>query len=511
MNDSDDSLTEPDWTEPEWSVPDPAPAPWSARRARRSPVEPVRGRSAVVVGVIATLIVVGAIAAAAGSPVPAPPPAVADGVAIAPAGSYSSSAFCSAGTGTAATSTIYLTNSTRSVVNGTVTAVGPAGSGGVVPTVRRSVTVPALGTEAVNPAEGLPAGSNAAAFAFSGGGVVASQVVSGPDGWSTAPCASQIAPQWAFAGGATTSGNTLTLSLFNPAATEAVVNVSFITDKGFETPQQYQGLVVGPGQLLEENVGDYVQDATAVATMVEAQAGGLVSTEFQQWSSGASGGLSLRLGSPAPSTTWRLAQTTALPQSTVYLYLANPGQAAATATIALGLSSGSVVPHRVVVPPVSIVTFPASGTPGLPQQTPYALTVTSTAPLVVGRSVEAPPGSTPPVWGSSSATTTVATRWLVTAPGTPSTPGTPGASVSSLAVADPGPAAAQVEVTALGGSRPVAMFTVAPNEVAVLGPKQVGGLSTLTVSAGQPVNVEEDSGPSGAPGVVSSTGFPLDP
>ena len=45
----------------------------------------------------------------------------------------------------------------------------------------------------------------------------------------------------------------------------------------------------------------------------------------------------------------------------------------------------------------------------------------------------------------------------------------------------------------------------------MLGPSQVGGLPAVTVSSTQPVDVEEDSGPSGAPGVVSSTGFPLDP
>ena len=511
MSEPDDSLIEPDWTEPEWAVPDAPPAPWRARRTRRPPVEPVRGRTAAIVAVAVTLVVVGSIAAAAGTPAPTPAPAVADGVAVSPVGSYSSSAFCSAGTGTAATTTIYLTNSTRSAVSGVMTAVGPAGAGGTVPTVRRNVTVPALGSLAVNPAGALPAGSNASTFVFSGGGVVASQAVSGPNGWSTAPCASRIASQWAFAGGATTAGNTLTLSLYNPAATEAVVNVSFVTEEGLITPQQYQGLVVPPGQSVGENVGDYVQNAATIATLVVAQAGGLVSSEFQQWSSGATGGVSLRLGSPELSTTWRLAQTTALPQSTVDLYLANPGQAPATATITLGLSSGSVVPHRVVVPPVSIVAFAASGTPGLPQQTPYALTVTSTAPIVVGRSVEAPPGSTPPVWGSSSATTTVATRWLVPAPGTPGVPGTSGATVTSLAVANPGNSPARVVVATLGSDRPVAMFTVAPNGVAVLGPKQVRGLAALTVSASLPVDVEEDSGPSGAPGVVSSSGFPLDP
>jgi len=510
MSDSDDSLTEPDWTEPEWTVPDDAPAPWRARRTR-TPVEPEQGRTAALVAVIAAVVVIGVIGAVAGTSSPAPAPSGADGVAVAPVGSYSASAFCSAGTGTAATTTIYLTNATDAVVSGVMTSVGPAAAGGAVPTVRRDVSVPTLGSTAVNPADGLPAGSNATSFTFSGGGVVASQAVSGPNGWSTAPCSTQMASQWSFAGGTTTAGNALTLSLFNPGATEAVVNVSFITDSGYQTPQQYQGLVVPAGQLVEENVGDYVQDATAIATLVVTQAGGVVSTEFQQWSSGATGGVSLRLGAPQLSTVWRLAQTTALPQSAVDLYLANPGHAPVTATITLGLSSGTVVPQRVVVPPVAIVAFAASGTPGLPQQTPYALTVTSSAPIVVGRSVQAPPGSTPPVWGSSSATTTVASRWLVPAPGIPAAPGTANAGVASLAVANPGSVATRVEVTVLGAARPVAMFTVAPREVAVLGPQQVGGLSPLIVSATQPVDVEEDSGPSGAPGVVSSTGFPLGP
>ena len=511
MSDSDGSLTEPDWTEPEWTVPDDLPAPRRARRGRRAPVEPERGRTAALLAVVAVVVVVAGLAAATGTPSPSPAPAAADGVAVSPVGSYSSSAFCPAGTGTAATTTIYLTNPTGAAVRGVMTAVGPAGAGGAVPTVHRDVRVPALHSVAVDPAVGLPAGSVATAFAFSGGGVVASQAVTGPTGWSTAPCASQVASQWSFAGGATTAGNSLALTLYNPTATEAVVNVSFITESGFETPQQYQGLVVPPGQLVQENVGDFVQDKASIATLVAAQAGGVVSTEFQQWSSGAAGGMSLRLGAPQLSTTWRLAQTTAMPQSTVYLYLANPGQSPATATITLGLSSGSVVPHRVALPPVSIVAVPVSGTPGLPQQTPYALTVTSTLPIVVGRAVLAPPGAAPPVWGSSSATTSVAAHWLVPGPGIPGAPGTPGAAVSSLAVANPGPAPAQVEVTVLGSGRPVARFTVAPSAVAVLGPAQIGGLPVLTVSSTQPVDVEEDSKPAGAPGVVSSTGFPLDP
>ena len=55
----------------------------------------------------------------------------------------------------------------------------------------------------------------------------------------------------------------------------------------------------------------------------------------------------------------------------------------------------------------------------------------------------------------------------------------------------------------------MAMFTVAPGRLVVLGPKLVGGLSVFSVLSSVPVNVEEDSRPSGASGVVSSTGFPF--
>lgn len=477
------------------------------RRGRRNRVRPVRRQWQAVVA--AVVIAVGVALVSSAFPVPGAPaaPSLFDAVPVPPPGSFSSSAFCAAGTGNAASTTIFLTNSTPLVVSGVMTSVGPTAAGGSTSTVERKVAVPALGSAAVNPAVGLPAGSTASSFLFIGGGVVANQAVSGPGGWSIAPCASQTAPQWFFAGGSTTTGNSMTLALFDPAAPEAVVNVSFVTSNGVISPQAYQGLVVAPGQLVVENVGDFVQNAADIATVVTAQSGGLISSEFQQSSQGAAGGMALRLGSPALSTVWRFAQTTTRPGGTVDFDLANPGASAATATVSVGLSTASVVPRRVVIPPLSIVVFAASGTTGLPQQIPYSVTVTSSAPIVVGREVLAAAGSPAPQWGSSSGTVTTSTRWLVPGPGIPHVPGTDHAAVNSLAVANPGQSAARVEVTNLAGA-PVAVFTVAPEQVTVLGSKLLGGLSPLSVVSSQPVNVEEDATPSGAPGVVATTGFP---
>lgn len=446
----------------------------------------------------------------AARPAPTPVAAAPSGgaVQLSAAGSYSSSAFCAGGTGTSAGTTIYLTNTTSRSVSGAMTTVGTAGSSGAAPTTHRSVSVPPLGSAAVNPADGLPSGSNASTFTFAGGGVAVTQVVAGPGGWSTSPCASQTSPQWAFAGGSTAGGNALTLALFNPAAADAVVNVSFLTENGVIDPEAYQGLTVGPGQLVTENVGDFVQNANHIATVVVAQSGALVSTEFQQVSPGGTGGVSLRLGAPALSTTWSFAQTTTMPGSTVTFSLANPGTVAASVTLWFGLSQGSVEPQHVAVAAGSVGAVTASGVPGLPHQVPYAVNVTSSQPIVVGRSVLASGGSPPPVWGSSSGTATAADSWVVPGPGVPGAPGTAGATVQSLAVSNPGTAPVRVVVTRLGGGGAPLSRSVAPGGLTVLGADQVGGLATYLVSASGPVDVEEDAAPSGAPGVVSSTGVP---
>jgi len=153
--------------------------------------------------------------------------------------------------------------------------------------------------------------------------------------------------------------------------------------------------------------------------------------------------------------------------------------------------------------------FNASAAAGLPRQVPYSVVVTSPTPIMVGRTVQAAAAATPPLWGGSAGTVTLASRWLVPGPGVLHAPGTPGATVDSLAVANPGGIPARVTVAAPDGTHAAMAFTVGPNSVVVLGPKQVGGISALVVTSSTPVNVEEDSGPSGSPGIVSSTGFPF--
>ena len=476
---------------------------------RRQAQRPVAGRTVSLVTAGAVLVGVGLVSALAPPPQASPAPASGDGVTVAPVGARASSFFCATGAGTDAgtgsTATVILTNSTRTPVTGVESAVTESGAGPVV----SEVMVPALGTAVVQPAAGLPVGGTASSFSFAGGGVIGTAVVAGPQGWSTAPCATQVGPQWDFAGGSTTAG-ILDLSLYNPTAAPAVVNVTFLTSGGTVLePQSYQGIPVGAGGLVIEGLAAYVQNQPVVATLVQATSGALVATELDQMVVSAGTGLALLAGTPGLSSTWRFAQTTAVQGGTVTLDVANPGMAPVTAHVSVGLPGATVVPHVLTVPGRTVVPFVVSSVAGWPLGSPYSLTVDASAPVVVGRTVTAPTGGASPQAGITSGTTAIGSGWLVVGPGTPDHPSVSGGAIRTLAVANPGSVPVAVTVTPLTGGRPVAVARVGGGGVVVLGPAQVGGLEPLIVSATGPITVETDNAPTGAPGIASSSGFPL--
>jgi len=476
---------------------------------RRRTLRPVAGRTAAIVTAAAVVVGVGIVSLALPAPSPAPPVPRGDGVGVAPTSAVTSSLFCVTGAGldagAGATGVVVLTNSTRSVVSGMMTVVQ---SSGVAP-VRRAVTVPPLGSTDVVPAQGLRPGAAAATFVFDGGGVTGTMVVGGPVGWSTAPCVSTVSPTWDFVGGSTATG-LLDLSLYNPTAAPSVVDVSFLTTNGnVLIPQAYQGITLRSGGLVVAGLGAYVQNQSVVATLVQTTTGGIVATELDRLAPPSGSGLALMSGTPAPARTWRFAQTTAVQGGTVTLSVANPGVTPVTAQVTVGLSSATVTPKTVAVPGNSVVAVVASAVAGWPLGSPYSVTVTATAPVIVGRSIVAPRGAASPQAGLTGGTTVAAPSWLVVGPGRPGNPLVPGATIQTMAIANPGSSSVEVTVTPLAGGRPVAMVTVAGNGLVVLGAAAVGGLRPLVVNASGPVSVEIDEGPTGAPGIVSASGFPF--
>jgi hypothetical protein len=486
-----------------------APGVQSRIASRRRAERPVAGRTAAVVTAALVLVGVGIVSLVVPPPSPTPAAPSGGGVQVAPADAHLSSLFCTSGAGVdagaGATGVVVLTNTTRAAVHGVMTAVAATGTA----KVRSDVTVPPLGTTDVTPATGLPTGASAATFAFVGGGVTGTMVVSGPTGWSTAPCASAVSPQWDFAGGSTSSG-LLDLSLYNPTAAPTVVDVSFLSTGGAVLePQAYQGISLGPRQLMVVGLGAYVQGQSGVTTLVQAASGSVVATELDRISTPAGSGLALLAGTPAPATTWRFAQTTAVQGGTVNLVVANPGASQVAADVTVGLSGATVTPRVLDVPAHAVATLAVSSVAGWPLGSPYSVTVSAPSPIVVGRSVAAPPGAVAPQAGLTTGSTLPVSSWLVVGPGSPGAPLAAGAAIRSLAVADPGSSPVSVTVVPLAGGRPVAMARIAAGGLVVFGPAAVGGLRPLVVEATGPVVVEADDGPTGAPGIVSTAGFPL--
>jgi hypothetical protein len=476
---------------------------------RRRATGPVEGRTAAVVAAAVVLVGVGIVSLAVPPPTPAPATPAGDGVLVAPADARLSSLFCTSGAGVdagaGATGAVVLTNTTRSAVHGVMTAYAASGGTGL----QRDVTVPALGTVDVVPATGLPAGASAATFSFAGGGVTGTMVISGPTGWSTAPCASAVSPQWEFAGGSTNNGS-LDLSLYNPTAAPAVVDASFLTTGGAVLePQAYEGITVGPHQLVVASLDAHVQGQADVTTLVQAVSGAVVATELDRIATPGGGGLALVAGTPSPATTWRFAQSTAVQGGTVTLVVGNPGTSQLSATVTVGLAGATVTPRVLTVPAHGVATLAVSSVAGWPLGSPYAMTVSAPSPIIVGRTVAAPPAAAAPQSGVARGTTLPSTSWLVVGPGSPGSPLVANAGIHSLAVADVGTGPVSVTVVRLAGGRPVAMARIAAGGLVVFGSAAVGGLHPLLVEATGPVVVEANDGPAGAPGIVSTAGFPL--
>jgi len=437
---------------------------------------------------------------------------------VAPTAKTESSAwFCAGGSGAqgGAPATIVLTNAGRHPVHGTLTAVSALAAGASQPAPwagahSMSVTVPTDGQVAVGADQLGSASLVAAAVVLDGGGVAVSESVQSPLGWSMAPCAPATATDWYFAHGATVQGGGLILSLFNPTATDAVVNISLVSSTaGYLAPAAYQGIDIAPGSLVTENIGDHVPDDAAVATEVSTLSGAIVATELQSVGTPGDGGISLTLGSPATASQWVFPQSTGIPQGTVAFHVLNPTTSPAVVSVDIGLSQGAgAEPLAMHVPAQSLVTLTAESQTRIPSGVPYSLTFSSTgAGIVVSREVAAPAGSPAgvPEVGDVPGVPGGAKRWVLPAAVAP------GTAAWALAVVDLGakPATVKILTTSGRGIAGQATRRVEPGSPLVIGPNPGAPFGTVPfeVTSDQPVAVELDALPVAAPGVVVVPSF----
>lgn len=336
-----------------------------------------------------------------------------------------------------------------------------------------------------------------------------SESVRDANGWSVAACASSTSTSWYFPQGSTVAGDTVTLDLYDPSVTPAVVDVDVVTPSGEAEPAAYQGLAVPAGGLVSEHLDTHATSAALLGTVVEAASGSVVADELDVTTTSGRRGCSEQLGAPAAEPVWAFPHTVLPKGGTVQVNVIDPGTAGSNLVLDATYGAGVAVhPVTAFVKGQSTSDITLRSQPGLAVNTPYSIVITASSPVVVGRAIYATKKSGRPNAGYTLGVAVGAERWLV--PGV-----VPSGHPTSFAIEALGRKPVRVTVTrSAGGPAPVPggrdSAVVFPGEEVNVNPKSLASYSgPLVVVADGPVAVELDAGPSGSPGIVVVPAFVL--
>jgi hypothetical protein len=448
----------------------------------------------------------------------------------APAAAVSSTWFCAGATGQpakVADGELVVANTLPRPLHGTATLTPSSG-----PTVATPFTVAARDRLVLSEAAAGHAPFVGAVVQLDGGGAAVEQVVTGAQGTSTAPCATTGSDRWYFADGTTQENASLYLTLLNPYSEDAIVDLSFTTEQGPESPADFQGLVVPAHALMGVDLGTHLRLRRQVATTVAARAGRVVAYKTQvippadqsQASAGSGAttppgtppgrppGLSLVLGSPSPGTAWWWPQGSVVNGMTERYQIYNPGGTAASVSLSLALDGANAEPFALQVPPHGTVTVTSNTEARIPKGTGYAAQLRSTngAGVVAERTVDAAPPSPQAGLVDIPGSRVTADQWLLAA-------GTADASADEwVIVSNPGTHQAVVSVSALRGGQvtPVsglaALVVPAGGRIAVRINDHAQSLdAALLVRSPADVVVERDLDRAKGPGIDATMGVPV--
>jgi Family of unknown function (DUF5719) len=221
----------------------------------------------------------------------------------------------------------------------------------------------------LNPSHLLRGAVEAMSIVAEGGGVVATESVSGPGGTAVAPCLTEGGPSWYVTGGSTERDHSLLVSILNPYATSAQVTVSFLTGLGFVEPTAYKGLDLGPHRLDVLDVHDVAPNEAPITTEVDTTSGNVVVFAVNRSSEG-TGSVALLPGAPAPASTTTFPLVPNRSGASTRLVLANLGATNVNADVRIdwspGCASHCAAPFGVSVAPgatTSLLIAPSSRAP----------------------------------------------------------------------------------------------------------------------------------------------------
>ena len=138
------------------------------------------------------------------------------------------------------------------------------------------------------------------------------------------PCAREPSRNWYFAAGTTVRGAQEWLTLFNPFGDDAIVDITFLTESGYEAPGSTHSLVVARRTRVSLAVHDQVQRRDRVAIAVHALVGRVIAERTLLFDgTDARRGLAVSMGVTGPANRWRVVTGDAQSGSAESLSIAN--------------------------------------------------------------------------------------------------------------------------------------------------------------------------------------------
>ena len=291
--------------------------------------------------------------------------------------------FCPSGESADGADTIItIVNPTGQAGQGSVTFLGNAGQ-------RATAEVQIGGHDRIDvrAAESLVAPGVGAIVEVKVGGLAVEQKVVRGNQTYGAPCATSTSTGWYFADGDTTLGASSVLSVLNPFGEDAVLDISFVTDRGAARPNDLQGFLVPASSMRRIDIGTYVRRRAQVSTVVKARVGRVA---VDQTTSPDGVRFSMVNGAPALGSSWYFpaGRTNGVLRERYVLF--NPTAVDISAQIDVVVEGGEVEPFELDVPARSRVDLVPNEESRIARDTDFSVVVATDSPsLVVQRTLRA--------------------------------------------------------------------------------------------------------------------------
>lgn len=331
---------------------------------------------------------------------------------LAPAGSQDSTWYCVGGTGRGGVAelTVVIANVGEQERSGVVTWIPTEGQ-----SRSTEVQVKPLSTSSAQVPAEISGPYVSAIVELDGGEVAVEHMVTGSRGTDVGPCPSKPSTTWFLADGSTARDASQFLMILNPFAADAVVDLSFATNEGQDSPVSLQGLALAPRTMKSIDLGERRRDITS--TSVRSRTGQVVVERLQSFD-GSTGrtGISLIPGAPSLAEVWHFPRGFYDAATTERWHIYNPNEQEAQVSIEITPDDLTLLPEPVdlVIAPGSRTTVNSSEQARVPAGAGYSAVIRSLngVPVVAEREVDGRAAAPPRGWSSMIGAPRTASTWV---------------------------------------------------------------------------------------------------